>query len=103
MMSGQRNIVWFSDTVSRARFPPKCLCLREAVVWSKALLVIYDSNRGESKVATTPETDKKLKQDNKVDKSCDFPVFSTPTMFPRPTMGKGGSNKCNNRRTMVAA
>ena len=68
-----------------------------------ATFVIYDSNRGESKVATTPETAKKLKQDNKVDKSRDFPVFSTPTMFPRPTMGKGGSNKCNNRRTMGAA
>ena len=37
------------------------LCFWEAVVWSKALLVIYDSNRGESQVLTTPETGQKLR------------------------------------------
>ena len=38
------------------------LCFWEAVVWSKALLVIYDSNRGESQVLTTPETGQKSGQ-----------------------------------------
>ena len=38
----------------------KFLFTQEVVVCSKALLVIYESNRGESKVLTTPETGQKL-------------------------------------------
>ena len=51
-----------------------------------------NSRKKDKKVTTLPR---------KRDKSRDFPVFSTPTMFPRRTMGKGGSNK-GNSRTMVS-
>ena len=51
---------------------PKFMFTQEVVVWSKALLVIYESNRGESRLLTTPETGQKLRFSG---------VFNTDNVF----------------------